>query len=424
VVGQVSQGVHLAEITVKTTNKNLRTQDLQEMKTIFRDVFKNETDCIATIGIPTVVGGASSEIELEILGPDLAVLDEVGRNITAESKKSGILVDVDNNIRAEKPQVKIIPKRSVINDMGINSTLVGTILRGYIEGVKAGTYKSGDRSYDIRVKLEEENGKEQLKEFSVISKKGKPLGIETVTNFVEDSTPIQISRESKTRIAKVFANPAPGKALGDALSWLEKQIKPNLKPGYTMKFLGRAEKMEEAQADFLEAIIIAAVLTYLLIAALLESWLQPLIILLTLPLALIGLFIALFLVGRPLSMMGLLGAVMLIGIVVNNAILIMDNVVVLIKQGESPKEAMLKSAKDKFRPILMMSIAAVLGVAPMAFSSGLGSEIRSSCGIAVIGGLVSSTVLSLYVIPLFYIQFFSKKKDKKKIKQTKVSSGN
>ena len=409
IFGQVSEGVHLAEITVKTTDKTDRSMDMGQMKEMFREELKNETDCIVTVNVPSIIGGASSEIELEISGQDLNILEQLGKVALDLAIKSGKMVDVDSNVRIQKPEIKIQPKRPILQDMNMPAQLLGMILRGNIEGIKVGTYKVADRSYDIRVELKGKSGINQLREFTIMSKNGKPISIDSFANIKNSSIPIQIARAEKKRIVKIFANPAPGVALGDAVSLLGQRVKDILPQGYSMRFTGRIETMGDAQIDFLEAIIIASVLTYLLIAAILESWTQPFIILLTLPLASIGLFTALFLTGKPLSMMGLLGAVMLIGIVVNNAILIIDNVILLRSQGVSPKKAMLESAKEKFRPIIMTSLAAVLGIAPMAFGTGLGSELRSGCGIAIIGGLISSTLLALYVIPLVYIQFVKEK---------------
>jgi hydrophobic/amphiphilic exporter-1 (mainly G- bacteria), HAE1 family len=412
ILGQVSEGVHLAEVVLTTSGKNERTLDMDAMREMIRNSMKHETDVIVTVNVPGMVAGASSDIQLEIAGNNLPELEQLGRTASVLAVKSGKMSDVDTSIRAGKPEVKIIPKRSILHDMKLPAELLGRIFRSNIEGVKVGTYKIGARSYDIRVELKQESGIKQLNEFTLMSQKGRPLSIESVATIKNSTMPIQISRAEKKRIIKIFANPAPGVALGDAVAALTREVKTILPQGFSMRFGGKVEKMQEAQFDFLEAIIIASLLTYLLIAAILESWIQPFMILLTIPLALIGLFFALWIAGMPLSMMGLLGAVMLIGIVVNNAILIIDNVIILRAKGIPPKAAMLESAKEKFRPIVMTSIAAIIGISPMAFGSGLGSEMRSSCGIGVIGGLVSSTVLSLYVIPLIYILFVKDKKNK------------
>ncbi len=405
VIGQVAEGVYLAEMTVKTTGKNDRRLDMEQMREMFRKEFAQESDCIVTVNVPSIIGGAASEIELEISGDDLSVLRKLGLEACKAADGSGLLADVDNNIRTEKPEIKVVPKRPVLQDMEIPSRLIGTILRGNIEGIKQGTYKSADRSYDIRIVMSDEMGVEQLREFTHSSSSGRPLGLESVANIAQDSIPIQIARDDKRRIVKVFANPAPGVALGDAVKFLERSVSALLPPGYSMRFAGKVEKMKEAQLDFLEAIIAASILTYLLIAAVLESWTQPVIILITLPLSLIGIFSSLYLTGNALSMMGLLGCVMLIGIVVNNAILIMDQLVILRAEGMPPGKAMFEASVSKFRPIIMTSIAAIIGIWPMAAGTGLGSELRSSCGIAVIGGLVSSTILTLYVIPMLYFLF-------------------
>ncbi len=407
VLGQVSEGVYLAEITVKTSGKNERKANIAQMKDMYRKVFEDERDLIATVNVPSIVGGAQSDIELEIAGESLDVLKQIGIESCAAAAKSGMLLDVDSNIRSEKPEIRLLPRRPILRDMKLSARLIGLIIRGNIEGFKQGTYKSGDRSFDIRVQFEDEIGREQLKEYTHQPFGKDPLGIESVAQVVNDSIPVQINRGDKRRIVKIFANPAAGVPLGNAVSFFSEELKRILPQGYSFRFAGKVEKMKEAQADFLQALIAASILTYLLICACLESWTQPVIILATLPLALIGVLCALYLSGDSLSMMGLLGLVMLIGIVVNNAILIIENTALLRSAGMPAKEAILVSSKLKFRPIVMTSLAAVIGMAPMAFGSGLGSEIRSSCGIAVIGGLVSSTILSLYVIPVLYSAIYS-----------------
>lgn len=404
-IGQVSEGVYLAEITVKTTGKNDRERSMAQIWDMLRDELKGDLNCVATVNVPSAIGGASSEIEMEVAGFNLAKLDDLALKSVAKAKPSGLLADLDTSVRPGKPEVRIKPKRAILQDMDVAPQTLGTLLRGNIEGIKVGTYKLGDRSLDIRVELQDQQGVSQLREFALKSVNGRPLGLETVADLKTSSMPIQIARAQKQRIVKLYANPASGVALGDAVKELKKEVGALLPLGYSSRFTGKVEKMESAQLDFLNAIVTAAILTYLLLAAVMESWVQPFIILLTIPLALIGLYLALYLTGQSFSMMGLLGAVMLIGIVVNNAILIMDNVIEMRKQGISAYEAMMVSAREKFKPIVMTSVAAVLGIWPMAAGSGLGSEMRASCGIAVIGGLISSTVLSLYVIPMLYVQF-------------------
>ena len=168
---------------------------------------------------------------------------------------------------------------------------------------------------------------------------------------------------------------------------------------------GSVEMMNETAKEFIQVIIIATLLTYLLIAAILESWLKPLLIMFTVPLGFLGMYLTLYIFGMSMSMMGLLGGVMMIGIVVNNAILIMDECTALIGKGEHPHRAMLLATESKFRPIVMTSIASVAGMLPMAFGTGLGSELRASCGVGVVGGLVISSLLTLYVIPALYFMF-------------------
>ena len=162
---------------------------------------------------------------------------------------------------------------------------------------------------------------------------------------------------------------------------------------------GSVERMHETNKEFMQVMLLAAILTYLLIAAIMESWTRPFLIMFTVPLGFLGMYLTLWGFGMSMSMMGLLGGVMMIGIVVNNAILILDECSILQKTGLSTHQAMLEATESKFRPIVMTSIASVAGMLPMAFGTGLGSELRSSCGIGVVGGLFFASLLTLYVIP-------------------------
>jgi HAE1 family hydrophobic/amphiphilic exporter-1 len=404
VIGQSSEGVYLAEITARATEKTNRTRTLDQMRAMFREALADETDAIISVGVPSPVGGAAAMLELEIAGDDLPTLEAVGKKAVRIAQESGLATDVDSSVRLGKPEIRLEPRRPVLQNLGISAAAVGTTLRAHIEGIKAGTFKVGDRSFDIRILSRKQEGVGQVENYTFTTLADVPLNMDTAGRPQNRIMPIQINRAEKRRIVKIFANPAPGVALGTLVSALERQVRAELPPGYSLRFTGQVERMRETQSEFIETILLAILLTYLLIAAVLESWGQPWIIMATLPLGLIGMLLALFLAGQPLSMMGLLGGVMLIGIVVNNAILIMDEVIRLRAGGMPPGAAMLAAAKSKFRPIVMTSLAAIIGILPMAFGTGLGSEMRQSCGVGIVGGLLSSTLLSLFVIPLLYIR--------------------
>lgn len=408
-IGQASEGVHLSEIHVKLNGKKERTETIDDIRNMMRTGLESERDLLAAVNIPTTVGGASAIIEVEISGSELSVLERIVKKIknSVQEKRtpkgSVVITDLDTSVRSPREELKIKPIRPILQDMNIDANSSGMLVRANIEGLKNGTYKQGDRTFDIRVKMADKEGREQIPEFNFDMRDGRPIQIKNIADIENSELPIQVNRADKTRIAKIYGNPAPGMALSSLVKLIDDEAQNVLEPGYRIKFTGQVDKMNEASAEFVIALTLAAIMTYLLIAATMESWTMPFIIIFTLPLALIGMEIALYLSGLTLSMMGLLGAVMLIGIIVNNAILIMDEVAVQRKLGADPAAAVLTACKSKLRPIVMTSIAAVIGILPMAFGNGLGSELRQSAGMGIVGGLISSTLLAVYVIPALYL---------------------
>lgn len=403
-LGQVSEGPFLAEILVRLAPKTERKEGIESVREAYRRLLEDEAGCQYSVMIPSTIGGASKMIEAQISGDDLDTLNRLGREAARMAEDNPLTVDIEHSIRVGKPEVRIRPRRAILHDLGAPARGLGLALRGDIEGLIASTFKKGDRTYDIRVKYAEEPGRDQVPALNLPGAGGKPLHLETVASLENSEQPVQIIRSEKQRVVRVYADLAPGAGLGTAVEQLGQSIAASLPAGYRVMFLGMAEKMAEAFGEFKTVVLIAIFLTYLLLAAILESWTQPFMIMMTVPFSYLGLFLAIWLTGNSLSILGLLGGVMLIGVVVNNAILMMDEVNVLRReQGLHKREAMLKAAVDKFRPICMTSIAAVLGMLPMALGSGLGSEIRASIGIGSVGGMVVSSLLSLYFIPLLYI---------------------
>jgi len=260
------------------------------------------------------------------------------------------------------------------------------------------------------VKFAEEEGRGQVEQFLFPGAPGHPRPLETLATVEKGESPVQIPRKDKQRIAKLYANLAPELPMGTAAALLAEAFETQapLPPGYHYQFAGNYEIMEEAMTALAEAGIIATVLVALLLAAILESFKQPFLVLVTLPLALIGVMYALYAGGYSIGIFTMMSIVMLIGIVVNNAILIMDRFNVRTAEGESRHAAMLDAACERFRPIAMITLAAVLGMMPLALGRGIGAEMRNDVGVASVGGILISGILTLLVIPVLY-SFFTRR---------------
>jgi len=410
-IGQASEGVYLAQLLLKFSERTERQMTIQQLMELTRQKLANYPECIITVTQSTIIGGQSQNIELEISGPQLAVLDDLALMTKNMADADKGYLDTDTTVRAGKPELRVLPNRAVLSDLGFAATSLGTALRANIEGIECGTFKKNARNYNIVVKFEKKQGKQQVEQFMFPGEAGKPLVLTTLGDVQQKTSPIQITRKDKQRISKLLASPAATKPLGIAIAELSKQIDESgkLPPGYGYFFAGTAEFMGEAIVGFGEAAIIAALLCYLTIAAMLESFKQPWLILVTLPLGLIGTAWALALTGESMSMFVLMGMVMLIGIVVNIAILIMDQFNVHVKEGIPIHKAMITAACERFRPVAMVTLAAVLGMLPLATGRGIGSEMRNGVGIASVGGLLISGILTLIVMPILYDLFTRKK---------------
>ena len=403
--GQVPEGVNLAEIAIIGRRKGERApiQDLvAELHELLETKYEN---VLYSLALPRATGISGVEMTAFIAGDDFARVEEYALLGAKILRESGMAQDIDTSVRTRKPRIVLQPNRTVIKDLGVDAATLGTSLVGYYEGIESGTFKVGSRSYDVRVKTEDVAGFDQAANIVAGSVNGKPIDLDVVASLEADPVSIALMREDKMRGGWIYANSAPGYTMDDIMKLLERKLAPELDQGYELKFFGQAEMMRDGAAEFADVFAIAIIMTYLLIAALLESWFRPILIMFTVPLGFVGLFLIIFLAHSSLSMVGMLGAVMMIGIVVNNAILILDETRMLELSGMTSHAAMTQAAKNKFRPVVMTSIASVAGMLPMAFGRGLGSELRSSCGLGVVGGLAFSSVLTVYLIPALFYKF-------------------
>ncbi len=403
IVGQATEGVYLAQILLRFNERTERPTNIYALMQDIRNRLAGVPEAIVTVSIPTVLGGQSTDIEMEIAGENLNELDALA--LRAKSLTAAIpgTKDVNTTVREGKPEIRIRPNRAVLSDLNTTATALGMMLRGNLEGIDAGTFKKDARNYDIVVKFDEEQGKDQVDAFLFPGAAGKPVLLSTLGSIENTRAPIQITRKDKRRVSKLLAN-LSGVPLGTAVQKITAALKRDgrFPPDYDFTFTGTYEKMAEGQAGMLEAMMVALVLVILTLAAIMESWKQPWLILVTIPLALIGMIWSLYVTGYSMGIFVMMGGVMLIGIVVNNAILIMDQFNVHIREGVPRHKAMMSAATEQFRPVMMITIAAVLGMLPMAVGQGIGAEMRNSLGVASAGGILVSGILTMLVMPILY----------------------
>lgn len=401
-IGMAGEGVYMGQIELFFASKLERSWGIQERLEEIRDLLSDETDCVITASVPGKMGGQSLPLEYTLSGPDLAVLEDTATAIRDAGRQVPGVALLDSTVRDPKPELRVVPKRSVLADLGIQPAALAGVVRANIDGIEAANYKSGDRTYDIRVKLKEIPGKDQIRQFMLPGRDGKSIPLETVADVQDDYSVLQVFRVDKRRSIKLIGDMVPGFTMSEATAGIIRAAEEDnlIPPGYTLDTSGSSEMMAEAIEDFAEAILIGAFLTVLLLSAMLESWTRPAIVLLTLPMGLIGVVGALVLTGSAITILTLLGMLMLIGIVVNAAVLIVDRMGQIEHDGLTKREALVISMHDMFRPALMLILASGLGMLPIALGSGIGSENRVGMGVASVGGILVAGFFTLTVLPI------------------------
>ena len=413
VSGQASEGVYMGQIELFFKPKTERTWKIADRLMEIRALLADETDCLVSAAMPAELGGGQNfQIDQTLSGEDIDVLDATAIAIQSATRNLPGIGMLDTTVRDTKPEIRILPKRAVLSDLGIHSAQLGLVARGNIEGLEAADYRRGDRTYDIRVKLAEQPGKDQIRQFLLPGATGRPLSLETVADVVNARVKTQIYRFDKRRTVKFLGDIKPGATMSEVGAAMNRVIEEQklLPAGYSFRDGGLKEHMGEAMEDFGEAILLATFLTLLTLAAILESWSRPALVLLTLPMGLIGVVLALIFTGSAITILVLLGILMLIGIVVNPAILIVEKLAQHIREGKCRREAMLTALEEEFRPVLMVILASGLGMLPMAIGTGIGSENRVGIGIASVAGVIVAGLLTITVLPLIYTLFTGKPK--------------
>jgi HAE1 family hydrophobic/amphiphilic exporter-1 len=343
-------------------------------------------------------------VEIEVAGYELEHLKRVSADIAGRLEASPRFADVKSTMEAGHPEIQIVFDRERTAALGMAVYQVADRVVDKIRGDVATRYSWRDRKIDVLVRAREDDRRsvDQIRRLLVNPESERPVPLEAIADIVVDTGPSEIRRVDQERVALVTANLNYGD-LGAAAEEINSIIHRVPTPaGFTVRLAGQSEEMAVSFRSLIFALLLAVFLVYLVMASQFESFLHPFVILLTIPLAAIGAVLALAVTGSTISVVVFIGAILLAGIVVNNAIVLIDFINQLRSRGMSKLEAIMEGGKLRLRPIMMTTITTTLGLLPLALGFGEGAEIRSPMAITVIGGLIVSTLLTLVVIPVVY----------------------
>ncbi|PTT17796.1 nodulation protein NolG [Acidovorax sp. HMWF029] len=414
-----AQGKIYANIYVRLVDRKDRSRSVDQMSEVLRERLKTVPGITIThVGLLDAVGG-NKQVEFSLQGPDLQELERLTKVVTEKIRDIPGLVDLDTSAKPDKPVISLEVKRDVASDLGLSVAPMATSLRTLVAGSTVGNWRApDDQTYDVNVRLAPEARTQtadlERLPFAMTSADGttRIVRLNQVARVTESTGANQINRRDLTREVAVNANVAQrsaGEVSGDIKKALDTVAFP---PGYRYQFGGSTKNMAESFGYAISALAMAIIFIYMILASQFKSFLQPLALMTSLPLTLIGVVLALLMFRSTLSMFSIIGVVMLMGLVTKNAILLVDFAIRAREEhmndagqtvpGLPRTEALLLAARVRLRPILMTTLAMIFGMVPLAFALSEGSEQRAPMGQAVIGGVITSSLLTLVVVPVVY----------------------
>lgn len=348
--------------------------------------------------------GAGLPVQFVLQAPNFERLKEVLPKFLEEANKNPVFQSVDCNLKFNKPELNLIIDRDKIKNLGISATDIGQTLQLALSGQRFNYFNMSGKQYQVIGQVTRENRDEplDLKSIYVKSSNGELVQLDNVVKLEEQSNPPQLYHYNRYKSATVSASLAPGKTVGDGINEMNKIAKTVLDESFSTSLTGASRDFSESSANILFAFLFALLLIYLILAAQFESFIDPIIIMVTVPMALAGAVLSLWYFNQTLNIFSQIGIIMLIGLVTKNGILIVEFGNQLQEKGLNKMEAITQAAAARLRPILMTSLATALGALPIAMALGAGAKSRMGMGIVVIGGLLFSLILTLFVIPAIY----------------------
>jgi HAE1 family hydrophobic/amphiphilic exporter-1 len=403
------EGTNIGRIGGRLTDKEKRIRSAKEIASELRALVKKlpgvkKYTASAVSAIQKAFLGGGQPISIEILGHDIEMTNEVADKIKRIVEATPDAVDVSVSRKRPRPEVQVRLDRDKAASLGVNVALVADALRTNYYGFDDTKFREAGDDFDIELRLKKDQREtiREIGETPITTLTGQTIKLRNVASVSEGFGPVEIERKNRTRVTKVQAG-VQGRVLGDVVRDIREQTALlDLPPGVSIEWGGEVEEQRKAFRDLTLLLILGIALVYMVMAGEFEDFVDPFIIMFSVPFAFVGVIWAFVVTATPLNLMSFIGVIMLMGIVVKNAIVLVDYTKQLRARGMSLNEAVVTGGKTRLRPVLMTSLTTIFGMVPLALSRGEGSEVWNALGITVIGGLLVSGLVTLILVPLVY----------------------
>ncbi|MCE9500181.1 MAG: efflux RND transporter permease subunit [Leptospira sp.] len=405
-VGNLDGEPNIATLAVALVKRDLRKKTTAQVKEAIRELLKEFAFAKPRVNDYSAIGGVQYPFNLNIMGDDLEILQKYSEELMVRLKKIEDLTDIGTSFVGGKPEFQIKLDPDKMQRLGVTPGIAGSELRYHVAGDVVGKFHAKGLEYDIRMRLrpEERDLRSTYHNANVPNITNRMIPLSAISSGTEKLGPSRIIRQDRSRVVPITANLAPKGAIDSAsvaaTKILEKEFP--LPKGVKYAFVGQSEDLKELIANIVLAFGMALIFIYLVLASLYESFITPITILIAIPPAISGAFLALAITGEMLNIFSMIGVILLMGLVTKNSILLVDYALQAIREGKSRDKAIYEAGRARLRPILMTSLAMIAGTIPIALGLGEAAKSRTAMGIAIIGGLIISTLVTLIVVPAIF----------------------
>lgn len=408
--GGLSTQLNQITLPIRLIPKEKRQKKHSQVMADLREKFRSLKDIkvsMRDISTRNLSSGRQNPVAFNLRGPDLNVLGRKAQEIIKTLELEKIAVDLDTDYRAGIPELRLIPNRKAMAERGVSVSDVGEVLSAAMGGLRQGRYTADARRYDVRFKLPEASVQSvaDIRQLLVRNSAGNLMPLSELVQVEEAEAAQSISRVNRMRAVSVYGNLAPGQSQAKVLARVEEIAKELLPPGYVFALEGASAGFSQAFSSLTLAMVIGLLVAYMILAVQFNSFIHPVSVLMALPFSITGALLALWYMGESLNLFSLIGLIVLMGIAKKNSILLVEftNQVRKTQHEGTLVDALLKACPVRLRPIVMTSVATVAAATPLILGSGMGSEARLPMGLAIIGGTILSSLLTLFVVPCFYL---------------------